>query len=63
MDIFQIYTGRAVEKCPRWKPRNSPNKIGNSFGGHPVVSQLKPYFAFHTSNLPPLEVASKLQFN
>ena len=44
LDIFYIYTERAVEKCPRWifqtprKPRNSINKSGNSFGGHPVYT-------------------------
>ena len=42
-DIFEIYTKRGVGKCPRWtflalrKPRKSMNKIGNSFGGHPVL--------------------------
>ena len=42
MDIFKIYRERAVEKCPRWnsktpkKQRNSQNKSGNSFGGHPA---------------------------
>ena len=42
--IFEIYTKRAVEKCPRWnfqtprKPRNSRNKSGYSFKRHPVIS-------------------------
>ena len=46
MDIFIIYTERAVEKCPRWNfqtprmPRNSINKSVYSFGGHPVYSDL-----------------------
>ena len=41
---FQNLHKNAVENCPRWnfqtprKPRNSVNKSGNSFGGHPVVS-------------------------
>ena len=43
LDIFEIYTKRAVGKCPRCtfltirKPKKSINKSGNSFGGHPVL--------------------------
>ena len=46
MDIFKIFTKRAVEKCPIWnfqtprKPRNSKNKSGNNIAGHPVNSCL-----------------------
>ena len=42
LDISKIYMKWGVEKCPIWnfktprKPRNSINKSGNSFGGHPV---------------------------
>ena len=42
MDISKIYTKWAVEKCPIWnfqtprKPRNSKNKSGHCFAGHPV---------------------------
>ena len=42
LDIFKIYTERAVGKCPRWnfqaywKPRNLINKSVYSFGEHPV---------------------------
>ena len=42
LDIFEIYIEWAVEKCPSWnfqtsrKLKNSINKSGNSFGGHPV---------------------------
>ena len=42
LDIFKIYTERAVGKCPRSnfytprKHRNSKQKSGNSFDGHPV---------------------------
>ena len=49
MDIFIIYTERAVEKCPRWnfqtpwKPRNSKNKSVNSFAGHPVLDLVEHY--------------------
>ena len=46
MDIFRIYTERAIEKCQRrnflipWKLRNSKNKSVYSFAGHPVQSNL-----------------------
>ena len=52
LDISKIYMKLAVEKCPLWnfqttrKPRNSTNKSGNSFGGHPVV-----LLNFHQQNL------------
>ncbi len=52
LDIFKIYTKRAVEKCPRWnfqtlrKPRNSKNKSGNRFAGHPVVEGKIWYLGF-----------------
>ena len=42
MDIFRIYTKRAIEKCQRWnfqtpwKPRNTNNKSVYIFAGHPV---------------------------
>ena len=42
MDIFGIYTERAIEKCQRWnfqtpwKPKNSNNKSVYSFARHPV---------------------------
>ena len=45
LDIFKIYTTWPVEKCPRWnfwtprKPRNSKNKSGNRFAGHPVLKR------------------------
>ena len=44
---FEIYTERAVEKCPRWnfktqrKPSNSKNKSVKSITGHPVAKNLK----------------------
>ena len=42
LDIFKIYTKWAVEKCLIWnfqtprKSRNSKNKSGHCFAGHPV---------------------------
>ena len=45
LDIYQIYTKRYVEKCQRWnfwtprKPRNSKNKSGIRFAGHPVLKR------------------------
>ena len=47
LDIFMIYADWAVGKCPRWnfytprKLKNSINKSGNSFGGHPVGLKCK----------------------
>ena len=45
MDIFKIYTERAVEKCPRWifetprKPRNLPKTRVSVFFDSPCIFQ------------------------
>ena len=47
LDIFEICTKRAVEKCPRLnfqtprKPKSSKNKSGTSFAGHPVDTGMR----------------------
>ena len=52
MDIFIIYTERAIEKCQRWnfltplRQRNSKNKSMYSFAGHLVVNILVIHLKF-----------------